>query len=260
MGASRAPASRGDRDGRGREAALVPAPGTARSWPSCVAIRRTRSRSSPSSAPTGDAHDAFARRWLHVAAVGGRAWRLTPSGSAAGRGAASTTAELRVRARRPGRAERQLAARVRARSPPPGVKRKSLYFATRRLSGAGPSANFLAGNWNDHPARVAVYGVARGAKRIVVRAGLAARAGQAAAQRRLPRLPAAVDAGRATVRVRSTASATARRSARSRRRSRRASAVGLGGAVRSTSRPGAWPTAATRRAGSSTGSRAPSSP
>ena len=53
----------------------------------------------------------------------------------------------------------------------PGVKRKSLFFATRRLSGSGPSSNFLAGNWHHHAARVAVYGVARGAKRIVVSAG-----------------------------------------------------------------------------------------
>ena len=53
----------------------------------------------------------------------------------------------------------------------PGVKRKSLSFATRRLSGSGPSRNFLAGNWHDHALRVAVYGVARGAKRIAVRAG-----------------------------------------------------------------------------------------
>ena len=53
----------------------------------------------------------------------------------------------------------------------PGVRHKSLFFATRRLSGSGPSSNFLAGNWHHHAARVAVYGVARGAKRIVVRAG-----------------------------------------------------------------------------------------
>jgi hypothetical protein len=53
----------------------------------------------------------------------------------------------------------------------PGVKRKPLYFATRRLSGTGPSTNFLAGNWAGHPARVAVWGIARGAKHITVRAG-----------------------------------------------------------------------------------------
>jgi hypothetical protein len=52
-----------------------------------------------------------------------------------------------------------------------GVKLKPLYFDTRRLSGAGPSGNFLAGNWNHHPARVAVWGSARGHRRIVVRAG-----------------------------------------------------------------------------------------
>ena len=83
----------------------------------------------------------------------------------------------------------------------PGVKRKPLFFATRRLSGSGPSSNFLAGNWHHHAARVAVWGIARGAKRIVVRAGALRLRGQAAAQRRLPRLPAALDAARAPSRV-----------------------------------------------------------
>ena len=49
--------------------------------------------------------------------------------------------------------------------------RRAVYYATRRLSGTGPSRNFQAGNWNRHPARLAVYGMARGAKRIVVQAG-----------------------------------------------------------------------------------------
>ena len=53
----------------------------------------------------------------------------------------------------------------------PGAKRTSLYFAARRLSGSGPSTNFLAGHWAGHPARVAVWGIARGFKRITVHAG-----------------------------------------------------------------------------------------
>jgi hypothetical protein len=57
-----------------------------------------------------------------------------------------------------------------------GVKLKPLYFDTRVLRGDGPGKHFMGGDWNGHPARMAVYGAARGYKRIVVRAGRFTRA------------------------------------------------------------------------------------
>jgi len=46
----------------------------------------------------------------------------------------------------------------------------TLFFQTRRLSGNGRGGLHLEGNWHDHPPRTAVWGSARGHRRIVVRA------------------------------------------------------------------------------------------
>jgi hypothetical protein len=54
----------------------------------------------------------------------------------------------------------------------PGVRQDTLFFDTRRLRGDREpgGAVMLDGDWNGHPPRVAVYGSARGHRRIVVRA------------------------------------------------------------------------------------------
>jgi hypothetical protein len=52
-----------------------------------------------------------------------------------------------------------------------GGARHKLYFDTRRLSGDGPSDVIDDGDWNHHPPRTAVWGMARGYSRVVVRAG-----------------------------------------------------------------------------------------
>jgi hypothetical protein len=52
----------------------------------------------------------------------------------------------------------------------PGVPQDTLYFQTRRLSGNQTPTDFMAGGWNGHAPRVAVWGSARRHHRIVVRA------------------------------------------------------------------------------------------
>jgi hypothetical protein len=107
---------------------------------------------------------------------GGRAWRLTAFGFGTPRQAKPPRLQTICVNFSTARA---VPGEPNASSPPvcglqpgrPGVKRRTLFFTTRRLSGAGPSGDFLAGNWNHHPPRVAVWGLAREAKRIVVRAG-----------------------------------------------------------------------------------------
>ena len=142
---------------------------------------------------------------------GGRAWKLSVFGFGTRPAEAprlrTGVRELRHRACRAGRAERQLDAGVRASSPNrPGVKLKSLFFATRRLSGVRP-VDQLPGRRLARP-RGAGRGLRRRPRREADRRPRrhAAAAGQAAAQRRLPRLPAALDAARAPCACRSTAS------------------------------------------------------
>jgi hypothetical protein len=93
---------------------------------------------------------------------GGRAWRLQAFGFGDSRVGCVSFATARAVPGEPNVSSTLVCGRE---------SRRAVYFATRRQSGAGPSRNFLAGNWNHHPARLAVYGLARGAKRIVVRAG-----------------------------------------------------------------------------------------
>lgn len=54
----------------------------------------------------------------------------------------------------------------------PGVRIRELYFRTERLSGDRPAGAdvLLRGDWNGHPPRTAVWGSARGSRRIVVTA------------------------------------------------------------------------------------------
>ena len=112
---------------------------------------------------------------------GGRAWRLTSFGF-------GVSVQPGKRPPKPPRLQKGCVNFATARSLPDepnvssppvcglqpgrrGVKHDVVYFDTRRLSGRGPSRNFMAGNWNGHPPRVAVWGAARDHKRIVVRAG-----------------------------------------------------------------------------------------
>ncbi len=104
---------------------------------------------------------------------GGRAWKLEAFGFGGSRAAKlQRTCVLFATARSvPGDANVSSTPVCGLEPARRGVKHRALYFATRRLSGAGPSRNYLAGNWNHHPARVAVWGIARDAKRITVIAG-----------------------------------------------------------------------------------------
>jgi hypothetical protein len=52
----------------------------------------------------------------------------------------------------------------------PGVPPKALFFTTRRLSGDTKDGSFLAGDWNHHAPRTAVWGIARSYHHVVVRA------------------------------------------------------------------------------------------
>jgi hypothetical protein len=113
---------------------------------------------------------AFGGKGFTVAdPYGGRAWRLTSIG---GRVAGDPRKRPRLR---PNCAKFGPARPVpgeRSPSSPPvcgyeagrqGVHIKPLYFQTRRLSGGGA--------WANHPPRVAVWGIARGYRQIVIRAG-----------------------------------------------------------------------------------------
>ena len=107
---------------------------------------------------------------------GGRAWRLQAFGFGVPRGTKAprvqTGCVLFATARAvPG--ERNVSSTPVCGHEPArrGVKLKPLYFDTRRLSGDAADGGFMAGDWNHHPARVAVYGSARSHKRIVVRSG-----------------------------------------------------------------------------------------
>ncbi len=109
--------------------------------------------------------------------LGGRAWKLEAFGFGTPRGkprpAKQTGCINFITARAvPGKAN--------VSSPPvcgleparPGVATDTLFFTTRRLSGDRRSGrgSFLQGDWNHHAPRTAVWGSARGHRRIVVRA------------------------------------------------------------------------------------------
>jgi len=109
--------------------------------------------------------------------VGGRAWRLQAFGYGTPRGkkrpARQTTCVNFMTAR-------AVPGEPNVSSPPvcgpeaarPGVRLDTLFFTTHRLSGdrqPGPGG-FMRGDWNHHPPRTAVWGSARGHRRIVVRA------------------------------------------------------------------------------------------
>ncbi len=159
--------------------------------------------------------DGTRRRWAYASGggfvvpdpYGGRAWKLM----AFGYGAPPSARRPRVQT---GCVNFMTARAVpdepNVSSPPvcglqpgrPGVKFKPLYFTTRRLSGDGPTSDFMGGNWNRHPARVAVWGSARGAKRIVVRApGVRQRTEPKLNGGFLVLLPARTDPARVTVSV-----------------------------------------------------------
>jgi hypothetical protein len=109
--------------------------------------------------------------------LGGRAWKLeawafgTPMGKP--RAARQTGCINFVTARSvPGEANVSSSPVCGLEAARPGVSPDTLFFATRRLSGdrrPGPGS-FMAGDWNHHAARTAVWGSARGHHRIVVRA------------------------------------------------------------------------------------------
>ena len=167
-------------------------------------------------AVTLELSDGTRRKWAYASGkgftvpdpYGGRAWKLRAFGFGTPQ-----------RTRKPPRvqtgcisfmAARAVPDEVNAGSPPvcglqpgrPGMKLKPLYFTTRRLSGDGPGGGFLSGDWNRHPARVAVWGSAREAKRIVVRApGLSRRTRPLLNGGFLVLLPARTDPARVTVQI-----------------------------------------------------------
>jgi hypothetical protein len=106
--------------------------------------------------------------------LGGRAWKLN----------AFVSGTPKRRARQTGcitfMTARAVPGEANVSSPPvcgleaarPGVSPDTLFFTTRRLSGDRQPGrgSFFRGDWNHHPARTAVWGSARGHRRIVVRA------------------------------------------------------------------------------------------
>ncbi|HEX8087184.1 MAG TPA: hypothetical protein VF529_23095 [Solirubrobacteraceae bacterium] len=110
---------------------------------------------------------------------GGRAWKLESYGV----GRPAPRGPRRAPARQPTcvqfRTARVVPGEPTASSPPvcgwqpagPDVRQESLFFATRRIHGDSDAFDALrTGDWNGHPPRVAVYGSARGHRRIVVTA------------------------------------------------------------------------------------------
>jgi hypothetical protein len=99
---------------------------------------------------------------------GSRAWRPTTAGPYKRRAANPTYCSLFMPAEPT--AQREPASSTRVCGVDHGT-RQELYFDTRRLRGDGPSESFALGDWNNHSSRTAVWGVARGHERLIVRAG-----------------------------------------------------------------------------------------
>ena len=121
-------------------------------------------------------HDGVTREYPFAGAAstlvpdpdGGRAWRPTTAGPYKRRAANPTYCSLFMAAEPP--AQREPASSTRVCGVDHGT-RQELYFDTRRLRGDGPSESIALGDWNNHSSRTAVWGVARGHERLIVRAG-----------------------------------------------------------------------------------------
>jgi len=133
--------------------------------------------------------------------LGGRAWKLTAFAIGTPRGEPRPARQVGCMSFSSARA---VPGEPNAGSPPVcGLEAPTtLYFTTRRLAGDSTNGNFLAGDWNHHAPRTAVWGTARSHRHIIVRApGIAREVEPRINAGFLVILPSSVDPASVTVEV-----------------------------------------------------------